>query len=153
MSTEARVEVLPERPHKLSFMNDIVPIFTRADCAKSNCHGSVRGQKGFKLSLFGSDPELDYNAITKLSDGRRIDLAHPAASLILKKPTFQIPHGGGLRFKVGSPEYKAMLAWLEKGAPFDEPGQARLKSLNGLSARVENGRPRRQAAAGGVRRI
>ena len=67
------VEVLKERPHELSFINDIVPIFTRADCANSNCHGSVRGQKGFKLSLFGSDPELDYDAITQNAEGRRID--------------------------------------------------------------------------------
>ena len=60
VSARVPLHVLPERPHELSFINDIVPIFTRADCANSNCHGSVRGQKGFKLSLFGSDP----NSIT-----------------------------------------------------------------------------------------
>src|SRR5262245_17568229 len=38
---------------KLSFVKDVVPIFTMAGCAGSNCHGSIRGQKGFKLSLFG----------------------------------------------------------------------------------------------------
>jgi hypothetical protein len=124
------VEVLPERKHELSFINDIVPVFTRANCANSNCHGSVRGQKGFKLSLFGSDPELDYDAITKNSDGRRIDRANPSKSLVLLKPTFQVPHGGGPRFKVDSPEYKLMLEWLSKGAPFDEPGQARLAKLS-----------------------
>src|SRR4051794_19292029 len=64
VSARVPLHVLPERPHELSFINDIVPIFTRVDCANSNCHGSVRGQKGFKLSLFGSDPELDYDAIT-----------------------------------------------------------------------------------------
>src|SRR5262245_32617434 len=32
LSAEAPVEVLKERPHELSFINDIVPIFTRADC-------------------------------------------------------------------------------------------------------------------------
>lgn len=129
VSAEVPVEVMPERAHELSFINDIVPIFTRADCANSNCHGSVRGQKGFKLSLFGSDPELDHEAITKLGDGRRIDRGTPAASLVLKKPTMQVPHGGGLRFKVGSADYNAMLEWLQKGAPFDAPGQARLRTL------------------------
>jgi len=103
------VEVLPERRHELSFINDIVPIFTKADCANSNCHGSVRGQKGFKLSLFGSDPELDYDAITKNSEGRRINRDDPAKSLVLLKPTMQVAHGGGPRFKVGSPEYKLRL--------------------------------------------
>lgn len=126
---EVPVEILPERRQQPSFVNDIVPIFTRADCANSNCHGSVRGQKGFKLSLFGSDPELDYDAITKNSDGKRIDKGNPANSLVLRKPVFQEPHGGGQRFKVGSPDYNAMLEWLRKGAPFDAPGQARLRSL------------------------
>jgi hypothetical protein len=129
MSAEVPVEILPERRHELSFVNDIVPIFTRADCANSNCHGSVRGQKGFKLSLFGSDPDLDYDAITKNSEGRRIDRAHPANSLVLRKPVMQEPHGGGQRFKVNSADYNAMLEWLRKGAPFDAPGQARLRSL------------------------
>src|SRR3954452_12741978 len=105
LSTAASVEILPVCKHKLSFVNDIVPIFTRADCANSNCHGSVRGQKGFKLSLFGSDPELDYDAITKNYEGRRIDRATPANSLVLRKPVMQEPHGGGQRFKVNSADY------------------------------------------------
>src|SRR5262249_1821066 len=88
--------VLADRSSEpLSFANDIVPIFTKSDCANSNCHGSVRGQKGFKLSLFGYEPEVDYQVITKLSEGRRIDLKNPENSLILKKPTLQVPHGGG----------------------------------------------------------
>ena len=58
-------------PPKLSFVNDIVPIFTKSGCANSNCHGSIRGQNGFKLSLFGYEPELDYQAIVKDQNGRR----------------------------------------------------------------------------------
>lgn len=123
------VEVLAPRRQELSFINDIVPIFTRADCANSNCHGSIRGQKGFKLSLFGSDPDIDYDAITKNADGKRIDRANPANSLVLRKPAFQEPHGGGQRFKVGSADYNLLLGWLRKGAAYDAPGQARLRSL------------------------
>ncbi len=130
VSAKVSVEILPERHHELSFINDIVPIFTRADCANSNCHGSVRGQKGFKLSLFGSDPQLDYDAITKNSEGRRINRDDPSKSLVLLKPTMQIAHGGGLRFKVGSSEYKLMLEWLTKRAQYDAPGQARLRKLS-----------------------
>src|SRR5436309_4646135 len=87
---------------KLSFVRDVVPIFTMSGCANSNCHGSIRGQAGFKLSLFGYEPELDYKAI---QEGRRIDTANPEKSLILLKPTFQAAHGGGLRFAPGSLEY------------------------------------------------
>src|SRR5215813_5576699 len=89
---------------KLSFVKDIVPIFTKAGCANSNCHGSIRGQNGFKLSLFGYEPELDFDAIVKQQDARRINRAEPAKSLILLKPTFSVSHGGGERFKVGSLE-------------------------------------------------
>src|SRR5205085_8403231 len=93
-----------EQP-KLSFVKDVVPIFTMAGCAGSNCHGSIRGQNGFKLSLFGYEPELDYQAIVKDQNGRRVDLTDPAKSLVLMKPTFQVAHGGGERFKSGSLEY------------------------------------------------
>ena len=112
-----------------SFANDIVPILTRSGCANSNCHGSIRGQAGFKLSLFGYEPELDYAAIVRDANGRRIDRADPARSLILAKPTFAIPHGGGERFKVGSLEYNGLLEWIKSGASFDTPGAPRLQEI------------------------
>jgi len=114
---------------KISFVNDIVPIFTKSGCANSNCHGSIRGQSGFKLSLFGYEPELDYQAVTKDSDGRRIDRKNPEQSLILRKPTFAIPHGGGERFKAGSLEYNAIVEWLQQGSEYDTPGAPRLQKL------------------------
>src|SRR5579871_2074349 len=117
------------RADQPSFVNDIVPIFTKSGCANSNCHGSIRGQNGFKLSLFGYEPEQDFEAVTKASDGRRIDLKNPEQSLILRKPTFAIPHGGGERFQVGSLEYNAILDWLKAGAEFDDRGAPRLETL------------------------
>jgi len=117
-----------EKP-KLSFVKDIVPIFTKSGCANSNCHGSIRGQAGFKLSLFGYEPDLDYDAIVKAQDGRRINKTDGAKSLILLKPTFSIPHGGGERFKVGSLEYEAILDWIRDGATYDSAGSPRLKTL------------------------
>jgi hypothetical protein len=117
-----------EKP-KLSFVNDIVPIFTKFGCAGSNCHGSIRGQAGFKLSLFGYEPELDYNAIVKGGDGHRMNRADPAKSLILLKPTASVEHGGGERFKVGSLEYEAILDWLRDGATYDSAGSPRLRTI------------------------
>ena len=117
-----------DRP-KLSFVRDVVPIFTMAGCAGSNCHGSIRGKEGFKLSLFGYEPELDYQAITG-ADARRINLKEPENSLILRKPTMQAAHGGGFRFAVDSLEYRTILEWLQDGAPFDAPGSPRIASLS-----------------------
>src|SRR5260221_2039986 len=116
-----------DRP-KLSFVRDVVPIFTMAGCANSNCHGSIRGQKGFKLSLFGYEPQLDFEAITS-HDAQRLDRAHPDKSLILQKPTFQTSHGGGFRFAVGSLEYNTILQWIEDGATYDSPGSPRIAAL------------------------
>ena len=113
----------------VSFVRDIVPILTKSGCAGSNCHGSIRGKNGFKLSLFGYDPDLDYAAITQGGDGRRIDRNEPEKSLVLQKPTFQIAHGGGVRFEVESLEYAAILEWIREGASFDSPDSPRLESL------------------------
>ena len=115
---------------ELSFVKDIVPIFTKFGCAGSNCHGSIRGKAGFKLSLFGYEPGLDYQAIVKAADGRRVNLTDPEASLILKKPTFQVPHGGGVRFEKGSLPYDAIVEWLRAGAKYDSAGSPRLASLS-----------------------
>lgn len=110
---------------KLSFVKDVVPIFTMAGCAGSNCHGSIRGQAGFKLSLFGYEPDLDYEAIQP-----RLDKAHPEQSLLLKKPTLQAPHGGGVRFTATSLDYRSILEWIDSGAKYDSSGSPRIASLS-----------------------
>jgi Protein of unknown function (DUF1553)/Protein of unknown function (DUF1549) len=119
----------PAERGRVSFVRDIVPILTKSGCATSSCHGSIRGQAGFKLSLFGYEPESDFEAITKGADGARINGAEPEKSLVLVKPTYQQQHGGGERFKRGSLEYNAILAWIREGAPFDSPGSPRIKTL------------------------
>ncbi len=125
-----RILAAHEEP-KLSFVKDVVPIFTMAGCAGSNCHGSIRGQNGFKLSLFGYEPDLDFKAI-----GPRIDRDHPEQSLILQKPTFQKPHGGGVRFAVGSLQYRTILDWIKGGASYDSAGSPRIATLTVYPAEV-----------------
>ena len=49
----------------LHFANEIVPLLTRHGCNAGGCHGKASGQNGFKLSLFGFDPDFDYDAIVK----------------------------------------------------------------------------------------
>jgi hypothetical protein len=126
--TNCPLSAAPKEKPKLSFVKDIVPIFTKSGCAGSNCHGSIRGQAGFKLSLFGYEPDLDYAAIVK-GDGHRINRAHPEKSLILLKPTAGVEHGGGERFKIGSLEYEAILDWLKDGATYDSAGSPRLRTI------------------------
>jgi hypothetical protein len=110
------------------FSPDIISILTTKGCNGSGCHGSPAGQNGFKLSLFGYNLAADYDMIVKAGGGRRINLAKPDESLILRKPSFNIPHGGGRVLPGDSQEYKTILAWLQQGAKF-ETGGARLTKL------------------------
>lgn len=127
-SVRVTVTSAGRRP-EISFVKDVVPVFTMAGCAGSNCHGSIRGQAGFKLSLFGYEPADDFQAITG-GDGHRISRAEPEKSLILAKPTFQMAHGGGMRFPVGSLEYRTILEWIRGGATYDSAGSPRIVSLS-----------------------
>src|SRR6185503_5368450 len=47
-----------QRP--ISFVNDVIPVLTRAGCNSGTCHGAAVGKNGFKLSLRGYAPELDH---------------------------------------------------------------------------------------------
>ena len=58
----------------------------KAGCNTGSCHGSARGQDRFMLSLFGYDPEGDHYRITRERGTRRINLAIPEESMLVKKP-------------------------------------------------------------------
>ncbi len=97
------------------FAPDVVSILTTKGCNGSDCHGSPAGQNGFKLSLFGYDVAADHKAMVEADEGRRVNLHQPRESLILKKPTFVIPHGGGEVLEADSEEYGMLLRWLQQG--------------------------------------
>jgi hypothetical protein len=100
-----------------SFVNDVVPVFTRYGCNQGACHGKGAGQNGFRLSLRGYAPELDYQSLTREFSGRRVAPAAPEESLLLRKPSGQAPHEGGKLFNVGSRHYQVLRRWVEAGAP------------------------------------
>ena len=104
-------------PFVWSFRNNVIPVITKVGCNQGACHGALAGKNGFKLTLRGYDPEVDYDTLTRQSVGRRVSLADPAASLMLLKPTFTIPHGGGKRFGTDSLEYRILSEWIAEGAP------------------------------------
>jgi hypothetical protein len=108
-------------PRRVSFTADVMPILNRYGCNASGCHGKAEGQNGFKLSVFGSDPAGDYDALIKEGRGRRVFLAAPDASLLLRKASGQMPHGGGVRLPAASPDYQTLRAWIVAGAPFKLP--------------------------------
>src|SRR6184192_3090527 len=100
----------------VSFRNEVMAVLSRAGCNQGVCHGNLNGKGGFKLSLRGFDPDFDLASITRDTLGRRIDRHRPEVSLILQKPTGQVPHEGGVRFGIGSPEYDILQRWIVAGA-------------------------------------
>lgn len=106
-------------PRPISFHLDIMPVLTRTGCNTGSCHGAARGKDGFRMSLFGFDPQGDYQRITREIGVRRINLAVPDRSLMILKATGVVPHSGGKRMEISGPYYNTMLEWLRAGAQAD----------------------------------
>ncbi|HUR53340.1 MAG TPA: hypothetical protein VMZ71_04380, partial [Gemmataceae bacterium] len=117
-------------PPAPSFLNEVVPLLTKAGCNQGACHGKGAGQNGFRLSLRGFAPDQDHRWITREFDGRRIDPSNPADSLLLRKATAQTPHEGGRLFAVGSREHELLLKWVKAGAPGPNKFDPKLSKLD-----------------------
>src|SRR5260370_34473300 len=116
-------------PFTWNFRNHVIPVVTKMGCNSGACHGALAGKNGFKLTLRGYDPDVDYDTLTRQSDGRRVSLSSPANSLILLKPTLTIPHGGGKRFAVNSLEYRVLAEWIAAGAPRPSDSDVQISGL------------------------
>jgi Protein of unknown function (DUF1549)/Protein of unknown function (DUF1553) len=116
------------RGAEVTFRRDVMAALSKTGCNLGGCHGNGQGKGGFKLSLRGQDPNLDWAATVQEQGGRRVNLLEPEQSLLLLKSTAQLAHEGGQRFAVGSPEYDLFLAWLRDGAP-DSGQDLRLEKL------------------------
>jgi hypothetical protein len=115
---------------ELHFINDIEPVLTKTGCNAGGCHGKASGQNGFRLSLFGFEPKYDYDALVNEAHGRRVFPSAPEESLLLKKATGAIVHGGGSRFDEKSEAYKILCRWIAQGVPYgaeDAPKVARIE--------------------------
>jgi Protein of unknown function (DUF1549)/Protein of unknown function (DUF1553) len=108
------------------FANDVVPLLSKLGCNSGGCHGKATGQNGFKLSVFGFDPAADYSALVRESRGRRVFPASPERSLVLRKASGEVPHGGGSRAERGSREHELLLEWLKQGMPVGQADAPRL---------------------------
>lgn len=117
-----------EKP--VSFMNEVMPVLTKAGCNGGICHAKAGGgQNGFQLSLFGFEPKDDYVHLVKEGRGRRLFMGDPDRSLILRKASGELPHGGGIRLPKSSEGYDLIRKWIEQGAPLDGEDAAKLTSF------------------------
>src|SRR5688572_26596449 len=103
----------------VSFRNDVMAVLSKAGCNAGTCHGNKNGKGGFGLSLRGQDPDDDYDSLTRDLFGRRVNPMEPEQSLLLLKPTAEIAHEGGSRFKRGSTEYEILRRGIASGRQND----------------------------------
>ena len=149
-AAEIRVTATDET-HPFSFDREIGGILTKKGCNANDCHGSVKGKGGFKLSANALYPKEDYQWIVQggvyqvLSAEPagerkpRIDLKNPEKSLLLAKATLALPHGGGAQLRPGSRDYLAILDWIRQGAVYGQEHEetaARIRSLEILPQSV-----------------
>jgi hypothetical protein len=114
----------------LHFVNDIIPILTKADCNTGGCHAkAITGQRGFRLSLLGFEPEEDYEHIVKEGRGRRVFPPAPEQSLLLLKAANIVPHGGGKKLEPGSEGYQTLVRWISEGMPYGTGTDPKIAAL------------------------
>jgi hypothetical protein len=125
----------PSAPEVPDFRRHVVPLLGRLGCNGRSCHGSLQGQGGFRLSLFGYDHKADLEAIV---GGRRLraKVKSPSDSLILEKPTHGDEHGGGERMKGDSWQYHLIRRWIESGARGVGEHDAKLRKLEITPAEI-----------------
>ncbi|MEK6236624.1 MAG: DUF1549 domain-containing protein, partial [Planctomycetales bacterium] len=130
LCTQIRAEEPVTTPSgQVKFTRHAAPTFSRLGCNGGACHGAVQGKNGFRLSLFGADPQADYEQIVRGEAGRRINLLAPQRSLLLLKATARIPHGGGKRMNVGDAGYQILLRWIRDQARLDPAEKSRVVRL------------------------
>ncbi|MEI6539522.1 MAG: S-layer protein, partial [Planctomycetota bacterium] len=119
-----------EEDRAVSFVNDVMPVLTKAGCNAGVCHAKAGGgQNGFQLSLLGFEFQEDYEHLVKEGRGRRLFPAAPERSLLLMKAVGTMPHGGGVRLQRDSEGYELILNWIRQGAAYDEASALQLTSI------------------------
>ena len=113
---------------QVDFERHVAPLISRLGCNAGSCHGASEGKGGFRLSLFGHDLLMDYEAITDSESGR-VERDEPTSSLILEKPSLAIEHEGGLRLPDDSWEYQLISKWIQQGAKHSL-GSGQLRSVS-----------------------
>ena len=115
---------------KISFVNDVIPVITRAGCNMGSCHAKAGGgQNGFQLSLLGFEPLEDLESIVMGSRGRRLLATNPEASLLLMKASGQMPHRGGIRLPKKSQGYEIIKTWITQGALMDTSADVKFVAM------------------------
>ncbi len=112
----------------VDFERHVMGLVSKAGCNSGSCHGSFQGKGGFRLSLFGYEPSMDFASLTRDNLGRRVNVVKPDESLLLLKATGQTLHDGGMRFGKDAWVYNVFREWVRAGAKWT-PGSGKIEQL------------------------
>ena len=129
VTAELPVNVKSMEAQPVSFVRDVMPVLSHAGCNNGTCHGAAKGKNGFKLSLRGYDPDFDYELLIEDISGRRFNRAFPEQSLMLLKPTSEVPHKGGQVIVPEGRDYNLIHQWIAEGAIPDVETTQRVERL------------------------
>lgn len=134
----------PGTRQSVSFRREVLPLLTKLGCNAGPCHGNLSGKGGLKLSLRGENPAADWLTLTHDATGRRLSRNRPEASLLLAKPSGEIAHEGGVKFKPGEKPYEMLRTWITQGAVDDPDTGPQITELlvTPAEAWIEHGQPR-----------
>ena len=100
-----------QEPQPVSYHREVLPLL-RARCAGCHRPGEAEGK-------------LDLTTFDGLMSGGRsgpsVVPGDPDASLLLRKPSTDIAHRGGLKLPKDSREYRILRQWITEGCRMDEP--------------------------------
>ena len=106
-------------PDPVSFNYGTLVALSKQGCNAGACHGSPSGKGGFRMSLRAFDAELDKLTLVREEFGRRTNPLNPDASLLLKKPMMEVPHGGGKKLGKNDAAYDVLRTWIAEGCRLD----------------------------------
>jgi hypothetical protein len=156
--TRATVEVIRfADPDPIHFQTEVIAALSRAGCNSGACHGSPKGKNGFRLSLRGFEPTVDFTTLTLEGFGRRTNPLAADDSLVLQKGLARIGHKGGKRFTSTDRTYQILRTWIAQGCRAEGlaeglAAEAPTRQLDRLevlpaSRRLAASRPRQQLVA------
>ena len=112
-------------PQPVSFRTEALAVLTKQGCNGGSCHGKPNGRGALELSLNAFDPRLDETNLIRGSFVRFTDTLMPDHSLLLKKPTLRVTHGGGKKLRQSDEAYTLLRQWIAEGCLSDRESAPR----------------------------
>src|SRR5947209_424436 len=91
------------------FVDKLYPVLEAAECRM--CHNDNGVASATRVHFPAADATPDAIRAFGLGLWALVDRANPDASLLLRKPTARVAHGGGERIKKGTPQEAVLQSW------------------------------------------